>query len=382
MKKILFFIISFLFYLNSFSQFEKFKSPFENGFSTGFKEGYCYGNQNVDCFTPTVPLTPLPNINERKDNFRDGYNRGFQLGLDLKRIATGGGTTSPSGISYSSVPNYKFNDYIPQVPVDAYANAALNRQRIYDANVKWVQERMDDVYELNVTLLSQLSPNYSNAISKGIRDFIKSAQSSDFSLPSVVNQIKAMLSEKERQIYQEYKRSIEEANSVVVDLKENISNNKSQLITRRIRPSIENAHVFYLQNNLKDTLPDNSYTFSGILTQNNNGIILLYLKANKSYYTINPQEYYNQNMNTTVDLKYLSTNNAIAVFGEALSIIDGGNVVDVSYLYDDIKTYKTIDGDYQQFIVLKNSISDKRYFIQNEIYKNYTVYKPYPIFSK
>jgi len=295
MKKLLILFILLIFFFTSFSQFEKFKSPFENGFSTGFKEGYCYGNQNVDCFTPAVPLTPLPNLNESKDNYRDGYNRGFQLGLDLKRIASGGGNISPSGIPYSSIPNYKFNDYIPQVPVDAYRNAALYRQRLYDANVQWVQARMDYVRELNATLLSQLNPSYRKAIDKGIIDFIKSAQSSDFSLPSIINQIKAMLSEKEKQIYQEYKRSIEEANSVVVDLKENISNNKSQLITRRIRPSIENAHVFYLQNNLKDTLPVNSYTFSGIVTQNNNGIILLYLKANKSYYTINPQEYYNRN---------------------------------------------------------------------------------------
>jgi len=383
MKKLLFFIISLLFFLNSFSQFEKFRSPFENGFSTGFKEGYCYGNQNVDCFTPTVPLTPLPSINERKDNFRDGYNRGFQLGLDLKRIATGGGTTSPSGISYSSVPNYKFNDYIPQVPVNAYSNAILYRQKLYDANVKWVQERMDDVYELNVTLLSQLSPNYSNAINKGIRDFIKSAQSSDFSLPSVVNQIKAMLSEKERQIYQEYNRSIEEANSIVINLNENIydSSNYLQLITKRRTPN-DGRRAYYLGKNLKDTLQKERYQIIAFTDQENKGNILAYVEEVNSYFSINASDYYNQSVGSYISFHWLSTSNAIASFEpDGFTIFEEGKIVDASN--DQVlKIYKTAEGNYSKFMVIKGANTNKRYFVPKDIYDSPIYYKPYPIFSK
>jgi len=64
------------------------QTNFSNGFDRGFKEGFCY-NKTVDCLPPLTPLTPLARIGERDNSYQDGYNRGFQVGLDLQRLQGG-----------------------------------------------------------------------------------------------------------------------------------------------------------------------------------------------------------------------------------------------------------------------------------------------------
>jgi hypothetical protein len=58
------------------------QSSFDNGFKNGFKNGYCYSNSqnNVYCNPPITPIPPLPQINESRDSYQDGYNRGFIYG--------------------------------------------------------------------------------------------------------------------------------------------------------------------------------------------------------------------------------------------------------------------------------------------------------------
>ena len=390
MKKLLFFFCLFLSFHYSFCQFEKLQSPFENGFKIGFKEGYCYGNQTVDCFTPPVPMTPMLNMNESKENYKDGYNRGFQLGLDLKRVASGGGTTSPSGIPYSSVPNYKFNDYIPQVPVDAYRNAALSRQRIYDANVEWMQNRLDHVKELNTTLLIKLNPTYYDAVNDEIKKYLNSftGKSIDWSLQSNINQVKSMLFEKERQICQEYLRLMEVANSITIDLNENLykNSNVSQIVTKRIRTTTEGSHVFYLQNNLIDTLTDEDNVYQVITDKNDDGILVIYQKENKSYYWLDATEYYNQGIGNLLRLNYLSTTEAAGILTpNGLIILDKGETVKATKKSDNY--FKTSQGNYSMFSIFKNKNMDKRYFVPEQLFEDANVniaiyYQPFPLFSK
>lgn len=51
---------------------------FCEGWSDGYKAGYCY--QQYGCIPPIVPICPIPNIGE--DSYQDGYNRGFLAGLN------------------------------------------------------------------------------------------------------------------------------------------------------------------------------------------------------------------------------------------------------------------------------------------------------------
>jgi len=54
---------------------------FCDGWEDGYKAGYCY--RQFGCLEPLVPLCPLPRLGE--DSYKDGYNRGFLAGLNVRR---------------------------------------------------------------------------------------------------------------------------------------------------------------------------------------------------------------------------------------------------------------------------------------------------------
>jgi tetratricopeptide (TPR) repeat protein len=57
------------------------QSNFEKGFERGYEKGYCL-NAGVGCLAPLPPLAPLPRIGEDFNSYQDGYNRGFETGLN------------------------------------------------------------------------------------------------------------------------------------------------------------------------------------------------------------------------------------------------------------------------------------------------------------
>lgn len=54
------------------------QSKFCEGYEAGYKRGYCY--EIFGCLEPIPPNCPIPEIHE--STYEDGYNRGFQDGLD------------------------------------------------------------------------------------------------------------------------------------------------------------------------------------------------------------------------------------------------------------------------------------------------------------
>lgn len=95
--------------LQAFSQ-----TRFVLGFNDGFKNGYCYTSNKTGyfCTPPLPPLAPLPQINESKDSYQDGYNRGFIYGQARR-------SKDDANTSNSNPPTAppKFNPYISQSPV-------------------------------------------------------------------------------------------------------------------------------------------------------------------------------------------------------------------------------------------------------------------------
>lgn len=71
-----------LFLFVSFTMFGQ--SNFSNGFSDGYKKGYCQ-NQGIGCLAPISPISPIPNVNENLNSYQDGYNRGFEVGLNAQK---------------------------------------------------------------------------------------------------------------------------------------------------------------------------------------------------------------------------------------------------------------------------------------------------------
>ena len=72
--KNLFYILFLLFINNTYGQ-----TDYHRGFEAGYKAGYCYGK--VICDTPLIPAAPVSD----GFSFKDGYNKGFQMGLDKQR---------------------------------------------------------------------------------------------------------------------------------------------------------------------------------------------------------------------------------------------------------------------------------------------------------
>ncbi len=74
-----FIILSLFLSFFSFAQ-----SNFSNGFSDGYKKGYCQ-NQGIGCMSPLPPIAPIPKIGENMNSYQDGYNRGFEEGLNAQK---------------------------------------------------------------------------------------------------------------------------------------------------------------------------------------------------------------------------------------------------------------------------------------------------------
>lgn len=68
------------------------QSNFSNGFSDGYKKGYCQ-NQGIGCMSPLPPIAPIPKIGENMNSYQDGYNRGFEAGLNSQKSSNNSNST-------------------------------------------------------------------------------------------------------------------------------------------------------------------------------------------------------------------------------------------------------------------------------------------------
>ena len=90
------------------------QSNFNIGFKEGFKNGYCYSNNQSSyyCSPPLPPLPPLPQINESRNSYQDGYNQGMWYGQNQRKKDE----HSSSNSAVKSNPP-KFNNHVSQSPI-------------------------------------------------------------------------------------------------------------------------------------------------------------------------------------------------------------------------------------------------------------------------
>ena len=90
------------------------QSNFNIGFKEGFKNGYCYSNNQSSyyCSPPLPPLPPLPQINESRNSYQDGYNQGMWYGQNQRKKDE----YSSSNSAVKSNPP-KFNNHVSQSPI-------------------------------------------------------------------------------------------------------------------------------------------------------------------------------------------------------------------------------------------------------------------------
>lgn len=123
------FLTTIFILLNSISLAQ---TNFENGFKAGYSNGFCYNQTN--CLPPSIPLTPALRIGESNDSYRDGYNRGFQMGLNQN-----GSNMTRGYKTASSIPM----NYVHRIDINAYLNT-----------LKAVDERITKLKQYRSELLS------------------------------------------------------------------------------------------------------------------------------------------------------------------------------------------------------------------------------------
>lgn len=207
--------------LFSICAMSQIKSNYAKGFEVGFKEGYCYNNgSSYDCWAPITPLAPLPRINERQDSYTDGYNRGFQHGLDLKR-SNAALKDADMNLNQHIV---KFNEYISQSPViDAMTRVGMYKQKMYDLRKDWIQERIDGLAGLKNSLFNeQMLPRSINATATNesswqkVKNYVNSIRGYDFADDYQFNSIKNNFNILEKYLYDSYNEIIRKYQPVKV----------------------------------------------------------------------------------------------------------------------------------------------------------------------
>lgn len=188
------------------------QTNFDRGFKEGFKNGFCYSPKSSGyCNLPITPLPPIPHVNESKDNYQDGYNRGFMKGqklMDLKYNFT---------IDNIELENelVRFNNYIAQNPVNAMVRVGMYKQALYDARKNWIQGRIDSLrYLLDYLTASENLPpnvdelNLRESMWEPVVRYSKQMGPFDFAddyvFRSVINKFDAL----ERSFYQKYNYAV------------------------------------------------------------------------------------------------------------------------------------------------------------------------------
>jgi tetratricopeptide (TPR) repeat protein len=109
MKKLIFILTLLCSSLTLKAQDVSGVNQYSDGFSKGYKKGYCFGMEPGTCIAPVPPIPPVPSGLESPDSYQDGYNEGFSQGLaEQKNISNknqGYQTSSPESIDFI----YKLN---------------------------------------------------------------------------------------------------------------------------------------------------------------------------------------------------------------------------------------------------------------------------------
>lgn len=117
------------------------QSNFSNGFSDGYKKGFCQ-NQGNGCISPLPPISPIPNVNEKMNSYQDGYNRGFEIGLNSQK-------------SSNNTTNERFKAQ----------SVELSKDNIYKADYTLVQNKMQSMDKLIESSAKNIeAENYEKAL--------------------------------------------------------------------------------------------------------------------------------------------------------------------------------------------------------------------------
>ncbi|CAA0193489.1 hypothetical protein NACSLCCMFF_250024 [Tenacibaculum maritimum] len=125
------------------------QTEFNSGFKNGYEQGYCH-NRNNGCIKPIAPTPPIPNVNESLYSYKDGYNRGFEIGLKAQSSNNSNGNNR----SRYQTAKPEYNDYTYKPNLNLH-------QKLANAQMKF-QEKNQNRIAFLVNFLDEVIPEVKN----------------------------------------------------------------------------------------------------------------------------------------------------------------------------------------------------------------------------
>lgn len=189
-------------------------NEYDKGFKVGFKEGYCY-NVGIGCMPPITPLTPLTRLGESLNSYQDGYNRGFQIGIDLQRLNVSNQLGYlPNTFSYPKREAFKSSDYIPPVDLGLLATVLARKQAIYNARSEWIQNSFHRISDLSYSILKEKGAKYHEAMMSAVEAYADILNSGNYDITNdnIFVQIQDAFKLYDKRLYQFYQLIQKEKN--------------------------------------------------------------------------------------------------------------------------------------------------------------------------
>lgn len=123
-----------LFIILFFTTLSFAQTNFIDGFNSGYKKGYCQ-DQGIGCIDPIPPISPIPKVGESSDSYTDGYNRGFEMGLNARKSNSSSSSTSNGTRYQTSKPKF-VEDVTYKAPVKLMSSALENLSRSAENNLR------------------------------------------------------------------------------------------------------------------------------------------------------------------------------------------------------------------------------------------------------
>lgn len=173
--KLLLVIILVFFTSLSYSQ-----TQYSEGFEYGYSQGYCYGQ--APCNAPNPPLTPNPQLGESWDNYQQGYNRGFQMGIDAKRAS--------GNNSYTSNPPSPQRQLYKPIPDNVLVEAAKSRYELAEYRIQILKEYIQDIWDRDDKLIQCEGESNKGIIQEAMKDVNGSYVLNSDNFQKMVNYLK------------------------------------------------------------------------------------------------------------------------------------------------------------------------------------------------
>jgi hypothetical protein len=174
------------------------QTNFTIGFNNGYKKGYCQ-DQGIGCIEPIPPIAPNPKVGESSESYNDGYNRGFQTGLNATKSSDSNSGYQTAKAKYvENIISRSSN--LKKIEVLKNLDRKLEFNRIYVQNIKSRIQKLkesisDDLINKGLDEINESVSNYEKPV------YVDLAESSFIKIDNYLEKIEKYANEENSDDY-------------------------------------------------------------------------------------------------------------------------------------------------------------------------------------